>query len=101
MVRSALVAAIFAILLSPVAFAKGDAKAGKAKSVVCAACHGQAGISANGMWPNLAGQKEVYLVKQIKAFKSGFRKDPSMKPMVSSLTDKDIANLAAYYSSLK
>ena len=79
----------------------GDVEAGKAKAAVCAACHGPAGISANPMWPNLAGQKEAYLVKQIKAFKSGDRKDPSMAPMVAGLTDADIENLAAYYASLK
>ncbi len=79
----------------------GDVEAGKAKSVICAACHGANGISAAPIWPNLAGQKEAYLVKQIKAFKSGERKDPSMAPMVASLTDEDIANLAAYYASLK
>lgn len=79
----------------------GDPEAGKAKSAVCAACHGPNGISASELWPNLAGQKEAYLVKQIKAFKSGERKDPSMAPMVAALTDEDIANLAAYYASLK
>lgn len=79
----------------------GDIEAGKAKSAVCAACHGAEGISANPLWPNLAGQKEAYLVKQIKAFKSGERKDPSMAPMVAGLTDADIENLAAYYASLK
>ncbi len=79
----------------------GDIEAGKAKSAICGACHGIAGISASPLWPNLAGQKEAYLVKQIKAFKSGERKDPSMAPMVAGLTDTDIDNLAAYYASLK
>ncbi len=79
----------------------GDVAAGKAKSAVCAACHGANGISPSPLWPNLAGQKEAYLVKQIKAFKNGERKDPSMAPMVAGLTDADIENLAAYYASLK
>ena len=78
-----------------------DAAAGKAKSAMCAACHGPEGISVNPMWPNLAGQQEMYLTKQIKAFRDGTRKDPSMAPMVAGLTDDDAANLAAYYSSLK
>jgi cytochrome c553 len=77
----------------------GDAATGKAKSVVCSACHGATGISVNPMWPNLAGQKEVYLVKQIKAFRDGTRKDPTMAPMVAALTDDDIDNLAAFYTS--
>jgi len=78
----------------------GDAAAGKTRSAACAACHGAAGISANGMWPNLAGQKETYLAKQMKAFRDGDRKDPMMAPMASGLSDDDIANLAAYYASL-
>ena len=79
----------------------GDAAAGKAKSAVCGACHGATGHSVSPMWPNLAGQKEMYLVKQIKAFRDGIRKDPSMSSMVAGLTDDDVANLAAYYSSQK
>lgn len=79
----------------------GDAAAGKAKSVTCTACHGPKGVSSNPLWPNLAGQKAKYLVKQMKAFKSGERKDPSMKPMMAPLSEKDMENLAAYYNSLK
>ncbi|WP_093328754.1 c-type cytochrome [Thalassotalea agarivorans] len=78
-----------------------DIAAGKAKSAVCAACHGQAGVSAVPMYPNLAGQKEEYLKKQLKDFKSGARKDPVMAPMAMPLSDEDIANLSAYYASLK
>ncbi len=78
----------------------GDAAAGKAKSATCAGCHGPAGISSNPMWPNLASQKEGYLVKQMKAFRDGTRTDPMMGPMAKPLTDADIDNLAAYYSSL-
>ncbi|MCP4409102.1 MAG: cytochrome c, partial [Gammaproteobacteria bacterium] len=48
----------------------------------------------------LAGQKDAYLVKQIKAFRDGGRKDPMMAPMVKALSDSDIENLAAYYSGL-
>jgi len=78
----------------------GDAAAGKAKSGTCAGCHGAAGISKNPMWPNLAGQQQGYLVKQLKAFRDGSRSDPMMTPMAKPLTDEDIANLAAWYSSL-
>jgi cytochrome c553 len=77
----------------------GDVAAGKAKSVICAACHGATGESMNPMWPNLKGQKELYLARQIKAFRDGTRKDPTMAPMVAGLTDDDIANLAAYYAA--
>jgi cytochrome c553 len=93
--------AVFATALVnvPTALA-GDIAAGKAKAAVCAACHGAAGISAMPLWPNLAGQKDQYLVKQLKAFRDGTRKDPSMSPMATALTDADIDNLAAYFSSL-
>ncbi len=78
----------------------GDAAAGKARSAVCAACHGGNGVSSNNMWPNLAGQKEGYLVLQLKAFRDGQRKNALMAPMAAGLSDKDIDNLAAYFSSL-
>ena len=78
----------------------GDAAAGKAKSVTCAACHGANGISPNEMWPNLAGQKKAYLIAQMKAFRDGQRKNPMMAPMAAPLSDDDIANLAEYYSTL-
>jgi len=74
--------------------------AGKAKSGTCAGCHGAAGISKNPMWPNLAGQQQGYLVKQLKAFRDGSRSDPMMTPMAKPLSDEDIANLAAWYNSL-
>ena len=82
----------------------GDVAAGKAKSVVCASCHGANGISAIPNYPNLAGQKEQYLVDQLKAFKAGQRNTGNgaiMTPMAMPLTDADIANLAAFYASLK
>ena len=93
------VATATVMMASPV-FA-GDAAAGKAKSMMCAACHGAAGISMVPMYPNLAGQKEAYLAKQLKDFKSGKRNDPTMKGMVASLSPTDIENLAAYYANMK
>ncbi len=91
---------IMMITLSSFTYAAGDAAAGKAKATACAACHGAEGISAMDIWPNLAGQKAGYLVKQLKAFKDGTRKDPMMSPMAAPLSDEDIDNLAAYFSSL-
>jgi len=87
------------MMTSPV-FA-GDAEAGKGKSVMCAACHGAAGVSAVPTYPNLAGQKEAYLAKQLKDFKAGRRNDPTMKGMVMMLSDTDMDNLAAYYAAMK
>ncbi|MCW8922826.1 MAG: cytochrome c [Gammaproteobacteria bacterium] len=78
-----------------------DAAAGKAKAGSCAGCHGPKGISIAPTYPNLAGQKEAYLLAQIKAFRDGARKNAMMEPMVKGLSDADAANLAAYFSSLK
>jgi cytochrome c553 len=79
----------------------GDATAGKDKSAACTGCHGVNGISSNPMWPNLAGQQEGYLVKQLHAFRDGVRDDALMTPMARTLSDADIDNLAAYYSNLQ
>ncbi|MEE9493887.1 MAG: cytochrome c [Gammaproteobacteria bacterium] len=79
----------------------GDAAAGKAKAASCAGCHGAGGHSNNPLWPNLAGQQEAYMVKQLKAFKDGSRSDPMMSPMAKPLSDADIDNLAAYFASVK
>lgn len=78
----------------------GDADAGKAKAATCAGCHGAQGISNNPMWPNLAGQQQGYLVKQLQAFRDGTRSDPMMNPMAKPLSDTEIRNLAAYFSGL-
>jgi cytochrome c553 len=86
---------------STAALAAGDAAAGQAKSGTCVACHGPTGQSPNDLWPNLAGQKPGYLVKQMKAFRDGARADPMMSPMAKGLTDADIDNLAAFFSSQK
>ena len=82
------------------AVAVGDAQAGATKAAMCAACHGQNGISANPLWPSLAGQQEAYLAKQIKAFRDGERTDVSMQPFVANLTDRDVEDIAAYYAAL-
>lgn len=93
------VATATVMLASPV-FA-GDVEAGKAKSAMCAACHGANGISAIPMYPNLAGQKEAYLLKQLQDFKSGSRNNAVMKGMAMTLSDADMENLAAYYAQMK
>lgn len=80
--------------------ADGDIDKGKTKAMACVACHGVAGISSNEIWPNLAGQKAGYLVKQLKAYRDGTRSNPVMSSMAKTLSDPDIDDLAAYYSSL-
>lgn len=86
--------------LSTSAMAAGDAEAGKSKSATCVACHGQDGIGTAPIYPNLCGQKEQYIVTQLQAFKSGTRENAIMKPMASALSDQDMQDLAAYFSSL-
>ncbi|HET8903446.1 MAG TPA: cytochrome c [Saccharospirillum sp.] len=85
------------------AWAEGDVEAGKAKSAVCAACHGANGISAVPIYPNLAGQKEAYLATVLEAYKTQERKGANAAVMwgvAGGLSEQDIANLAAYYASL-
>ena len=99
MVRTYMAVAASALALAGPVHAAGDAAAGKTKAVVCSACHGIDGNSINPLWPNLAGQHAAYLAKQMKAFRSGERKDPVMAPMSVPLSDADIDDLAAFYAS--
>lgn len=78
-----------------------DIEAGKAKSAVCAACHGVDGNSSNGAWPSLAGQHASYLSKQLREFKSGARANPVMLGMAAILSDADVENVAVFYESQK
>ncbi len=78
----------------------GDAIAGKNKSTICAQCHGANGISIVPIYPNLAGQKEQYMILALKAYRSGERVNMAMTPHARKLTDEDIADLSAYYASL-
>jgi len=99
LVAAASVCAVLA-LGSLTAEAAGNAAAGQAKASNCAGCHGADG---KGQAPNpaLAGLKADYFVAQLKAFKSGKRKNALMKMMAGNLSDEDMENLAAYYASLR
>ena len=82
----------------------GDAAAGKAKSAVCAACHGADGNAAIPSYPNLAGQNKAYLISSLKAYKNKQRNGGMaaiMQGQAAALSDQDIENLAEYYSSMK
>lgn len=78
-----------------------DIAAGKTRSAQCAACHGPDGHAVMPQTPNLAGQDEDYLAEQLKAFRSGERKNETMSVIAKPLSDADIVNLAAYFNSLK
>jgi DmsE family decaheme c-type cytochrome len=81
--------------------AVGDPSAGKAASAACAGCHGAEGVSANPMWPSLAGQDARYLAVALKAYKNGSRNDATMKGFVAALDETTIDNIASYYASLR
>jgi len=87
------------VFISLHAVAGGDASAGQAKSAICAACHGVDGNSAVPNWPKLAGQHEQYLTRQVSLIKSGARQVPEMIGIVPGLSDQDINDLSAYFSS--
>ena len=76
----------------------GDANAGQALTAVCSACHGQDGNSLAGAFPNIAGQNEKYLLKQLRDIQSGARNVPTMAGQLDNLSDDDLANIAAYYA---
>lgn len=83
---------------APIETPVGDAAAGRVLANNCIACHGEAGGTGNAAWPDLAGQKPGYLINVLKAFRAGLRQDPMMAGVARSLSDTDIANLAAYYA---
>ncbi|HEY5776211.1 MAG TPA: c-type cytochrome [Xanthomonadales bacterium] len=87
------------LLVSLPAFAIGDADAGQGKAAVCAACHGVDGNSVVPNWPKIAGQHADYLQRQLALMKSGKRVVPEMAGIVISLSDQDMADIAAYFSS--
>jgi len=79
----------------------GNPKAATNKAeTLCAGCHGPDGISTNPLWPNLAGQKEQYLIKTMKEYRDSTRPDPNMAAYAQTLSDQEIEDLAAYYAEL-
>ncbi|UUM29957.1 c-type cytochrome [Vibrio japonicus] len=91
-------------LLGGQAMAAGDVAAGQAKAAICAACHGADGIAVIPGYPHLKGQNEQYIVSSINAYKNKERNGglaAVMQAQAAMLSDADIVNLAAYYSSLK
>ena len=76
----------------------GNPAAGKEKSRACAACHGSDGNSATDAFPKLAGQHYDYIVKALKDYKGGLRKNAIMAPLVANLSERDFEDLAAFYS---
>lgn len=97
-------AAVAAVTLaSGAAAAEGDAAAGKSKNSMCIGCHGIPGYRTAFpevySVPKLGGQQAAYIVKALQAYKAGDRSHPSMRAIAAGLSDQDMADLAAYYSS--
>ena len=99
------ISAIAVSFVTAAAFAqdiKGDVKAGESKNAMCAGCHAIQGYQASfpeiHKVPMISGQAEKYIVSSLNAYKKGERKHPSMRGIAETLSDQDIADLAAYYS---
>ena len=101
--RRGVVVLVWIVLLASAAdaVAAGDWKAGRGKAMLCQACHGTDGMSKVPDAPNIAGQTEPYLTTQLKAFKSGVRTSETMSLVAQTLSDKDIDDLAAYFSAIE
>ena len=89
---------VAALASAPLWAQVGDAAAGQTKIVTCSACHGSDGKGILPLYPNLGGQGEAYLAKQILDIKNGVRAAPEMAAFTLTLTDQDILDIAAYYS---
>jgi cytochrome c553 len=87
-------------IASTAALPAGNTATGATKAVVCQACHGANGNSANPEWPSLAGLGADYIAEQLQNFKDGKRNNPVMAPNAASLSPDDMADLAAYFDSL-
>ena len=84
---------------SGTALAAGSKEAGQTKAATCSACHGMDGNSVNPEWPSLAGQHASYVIRQVKSFRASQRQNVLMAPMAYILTDQEIDDLAAWFSS--
>ena len=91
---------VLGCLLPAASAFSADPAAGQEKAATCAACHGAEGISADVNNPILAGQYESYLTHSLQSYRDGSRQNAIMNGMAAALTDEDIADLAAYFSSL-
>jgi len=92
--------ALACVLAYGMSTAQADVQAGRAKAKMCAVCHGEFGVGVLPNAPNLAGQPEIYLAEQLKAYRSGTRAHEIMSLIAKPLTDAEIADLAAWFSSI-
>ena len=93
-------AALACVLACGMSAAQADVQAGRAKAKMCAVCHGELGVSILPNAPSLAGQPEVYLAQQLKAYRSGKRTNEVMNVIAKPLTDAEISDLSAWFASI-
>src|SRR6202046_2726524 len=91
----------FVVCASDDGFAAGNVAAGRQKALMCQTCHGLDGKAKIPEAPNLAGQSATYLVKALNDYRSGARKNDMMSLVAPTLKDKDVEDLAAYYSAIE
>jgi cytochrome c553 len=89
------------LTLPACAAAAGDVAAGKAKARQCAVCHGIDGVAKRPDVPHIGGESDQYLTRQLEAFRAGERHHEQMSIIAAALSDQDIADLVAWYSSLR
>ena len=99
MIKLVIVLLFIGSATTQLAFAQGSAAAGQAKAALCATCHGAEGNSELAINPKLAGQNAAYIIKQLKDYKAGVRSNPTMSAMVLNLSEEDMEDIAAWYSS--
>lgn len=99
--RRKLAVALATVMVVGSGCSRGDAAAGAPEAVTCLACHGGESRATSPHIPRIAGQSEIYLARQLRAYRDGSREDPVMSPLARSLADQEIDDLAAYFSTLE
>ena len=100
MKRQLIPAALACAVACGTSAAWADVQAGRVKARMCAVCHGEYGVGVVPNTPNLAGQPEIYLAEQLKAYRSGTRSNEIMSVIAKPLTDAEIADLSAWFASI-
>lgn len=98
---AALMPAALALTLAAGAAHAQDAKVGRVKAQACTVCHGPVGLSTQPDAPHLASQPAIYLSSQLRAYQTGTRKHEVMSVMARTLSEEDIRDLAAWFSSIR
>ena len=102
MLSAIAMALVAGLTLSRAVLAEGDAKAGQVKAIPCMGCHaipGYSNVYPTYHVPRVGGQHADYIVMALKAYREGQRSHPTMRAQASSLSDQDMADIAAYFSS--